>query len=220
MSPRGDLASYGSRVGATLLDGLVIAAVAFVVLLLVGSATEPDAIDSSVVLGIVLLNSLIYAPLLLCRSGAHNGQTLGKQALSIRAVRQDAEAITAPTALMREFVGKGLLGLIPLFTIVDFLFPLADDRRQAIHDKLAKTFVVRADAVPDLGREIEDPFGARGPEAPATPPSGWAPPSPAPTTGDDRPTPTDAGWGPPVPRAPAPKPDDDAPRGPFGPTGH
>ncbi len=221
----GDLAGYGPRVGATLLDGLVVGIIAFVATIVAAAAGAPTDITGYLVVVAVLLGSLLYAPALMCRSGEHNGQTLGKQALSIRVVREDAQPITSSPALLREFVGKGLLGLVPFFTIVDYLFPLGDPRRQAIHDKLASTFVVRADAVPDLGPAAPNPFGAR---PTATPPSArWdrePPPSPAatPVPPPDADTPTRGeGFAPPAPAAkpPARGPeDDDEIRGPFGPS--
>lgn len=164
----GDLASYASRVGAALLDGFVLALVVVAILEITGKPVDESR--GLIVIGTVL-STLLYATPLLRRRGTHNGQTLGKQALKIRAVRADAQPMDWGTALLREFVGKGALGLVPFFSIVDYLFPLADTRRQAIHDKLASTFVVRADAVPDLEPTpsealdeppyglSEDPFG-------------------------------------------------------------
>ncbi len=149
----GDLAGIGARIGAALIDLIPV----FVVTLVVSEAAAVSREDLSyVVVAAAILTSLLYAPVLLARSGAHNGQTLGKQALGIRVVRTDAEALTASTALLRELVGRGLLGLVPFYSVVDVLFPLADARRQALHDKLASTFVVRADAVPDLGPDAAD----------------------------------------------------------------
>lgn len=204
MRDRGDLASYLSRVGATILDTLVVGGVAVVLAVIAGAAGAPEETTGYIVIGAALLGTLIYAPVLMCRTGEHNGQTLGKQALSIRVVRQDAQPMTAQPALLREFVGKGLLGLIPFYTIVDDLFPLGDRRRQAIHDKLASTFVVHADAVPDLGPGAPDAFGTERLDA-DTAPSGWAPPASRPH--DDAPAPA-TGWAPPVAR---PRPGADAP---------
>jgi uncharacterized RDD family membrane protein YckC len=46
--------------------------------------------------------------------------------------------------------GVGILGLVPVvgslagvYTLLDYLWPLWDDKKQAIHDKVAKTNVVR-----------------------------------------------------------------------------
>lgn len=163
---RGDhLAGFLPRIGAALLDLSVLV----VLITIVVSVTGRDPRDSQdLVIVATAFFPLLYAVPLLIRGGRHNGQTLGKQALGIRVVREDADPIGPGSALIREFVGKGLLGLIPFFAIVDYLFPFADARRQAIHDKIGTTFVVRADAVPDLPEEepeadlglSEDPFGA------------------------------------------------------------
>lgn len=150
--------------------------------------------------------------------------------------------MTASPAVLREFVGKWVLGLIPFYTIVDYLLPLGDPRREAIHDKLASTFVVRADAVPDLERFAMAASGMHELDSPSVP-SGWTPPStpeppPAaasPSASADRtppasppPTPAAAkepgsgeGFAAPAdPPAPPTRPrdDDDEVRGPFGPS--
>lgn len=219
--PGDDLAGYMRRVGGTLLDSLIIGVVIFVIAFAAGAAGAPTDATGFVFIAAALLSSLVYGPVLLCRSGEHNGQTLGKQALSIRVVRQDAQPMTASPALLREFVGKGILGLVPFFTIVDFLFPLGDSRRQAIHDKLASTFVVRADAVPALEPAANDPFGARPTATPRGDPSDrGSSSSSVPPPAADTPTAAREGFTPPAPaaRPPARGPEDDNEiRGPFGP---
>ncbi len=166
-APGGDLAGFLPRIGAALLDLSVLVLLITIVVAITGR--DPRASQDLVVVATAFF-PLLYAFPLLIRSDRRNGQTLGKQVLGIRVVREDAQPMGPGSALVREFVGKGLLGLVPFFAIVDYLFPFADTRRQAIHDKIATTFVVRADAVPDLPEEqasepvdyslSEDPFGA------------------------------------------------------------
>ncbi len=142
-----DLAGIGARFGATLIDLVPV----LVVVGIIATRAGLEISDASYVgAATSLVVGLIYAALL-CRRGPHNGQTPGKQLVGIRVVRADAQPMDATPALLREFVGKGILGQIPLFAPVDYLFALGDRRRQTIHDKIATTFVVRADAVPDLG---------------------------------------------------------------------
>jgi uncharacterized RDD family membrane protein YckC len=163
-------AGWWARVAATLIDTVVAAVVGLaamytaVLLVYVGGGTMPQAETwGMVAFASVYLN---YAPLLMQRGGRRNGQTLGKQALGIRVIRADGGTITWGRALARELVGKGALGLIPLYSLFDALWPLSDARAQALHDKLAATLAVRA-------------AGARAPRAP-----GWAPPAPpAPSAG-------------------------------------
>ena len=181
-----DRASFGARALATLLDTVILAAFAIIAGLVssLGGASEQAVFW--VIAGALVLASALYGPLLLVRAGEHNGQTLGKQVTKVRSVRADGQAMDLRTAAIRELVGKTVLGsIVPFYTIVDYLFPLADARRQAIHDKLARTFVVTADAVPDFDRVAPggetDAFGRSSePRADRSSelPGGFRPPEP------------------------------------------
>jgi uncharacterized RDD family membrane protein YckC len=166
----GELAGWWSRVGAALIDGLVVSLPAAVVMLgivalvagLAGGISIGDgdtgvlvgllAIVASVILLVttVFVTALIYAPLTMRRAGAHNGKTWGKQLLGIRVVRMDGEPSTFTSAAIREVAVKfllfgivgGLLASIP--TLLDLLWPLWDDQNRALHDMLVDTRVVRA----------------------------------------------------------------------------
>jgi uncharacterized RDD family membrane protein YckC len=171
---------------ATLLDTLILASFAVAAGVVSSVAGASEEVVGWVIVGAALLASAVYGPMLLVRAGEHNGQTIGKQVLKVRSVRADGHAMDLRTAAVREFVGKTLLGLLPFYTIVDSCFPLADARRQAIHDKLARTFVVTADAVPDFDSLTPDggaPDAFGRPAAPpqdraAELPGGFSPPEP------------------------------------------
>jgi uncharacterized RDD family membrane protein YckC len=179
-----DRAPFGLRVLATVVDLLVIALVAMAVATVTQVAGADERAVRTVFVGAVLVTSALYGTFMLVRAGEHNGQTLGKQIFKVRAVRSDGHGMDVRTAAMREAVGKTILGIVPFYWIVDSLFPLADARRQAIHDKLAQTFVVTADAVPDFDRVA--PQGTPDAYGPATPradrtaelPGGFSPPEP------------------------------------------
>jgi uncharacterized RDD family membrane protein YckC len=179
-----DRASFGARVLATLVDLLVIAAVGLVIATVAQAAGGGERLVGTVFFGAVLAVSALYGTFMLVRAGEHNGQTLGKQIFKVRAVRADGHGMDLRTAAMREAVGKTILGVLPFYWIVDSLFPLADSRRQAIHDKLAQTFVVTADAVPDFDRVSPqggaDAFGHDPVRADrhAELPGGFSPPEP------------------------------------------
>lgn len=149
------LASWGSRVGAQLLDGLVVT-VAIGVMVVPGVLL---LIADQTVIGIVLLGLaafgwlavyVFYGGYLMQRDGERNGQTLGKQWVRIRVVRDTGQPYDLGSGLLREFVVKQLLfvwvgsafGGIPW--LVDSLWPLWEDENRALHDLIVKSHVVKA----------------------------------------------------------------------------
>jgi uncharacterized RDD family membrane protein YckC len=152
--PGTQLASWGSRVGATLLDGLILLLPTIgLIALVVGAFLGSDVAGVLVLLTSVLIFfvvTILYAPLLMARGGEHNGQTFGKQAVGIRVLRDTGEPFDVGWGFLREFVIKGLLfgvvgsALASIPTILDWLWPLWDDQNRALHDMVASTHVVRA----------------------------------------------------------------------------
>lgn len=70
------------------------------------------------------------------------GQTLGKKALKIRVCKvEDGQVPGYVKAFLRELVGKMVSSLV--FGL-GYLWPLWDSRKQAWHDKIAGTVVVKA----------------------------------------------------------------------------
>jgi uncharacterized RDD family membrane protein YckC len=73
----------------------------------------------------------------------HNGQTPGKMILDIRVVKTDGRALTGSDALVRYLgylLNSVLLG-------IGWLWAFFDKDRQGLHDKLAGTYVVKANYV-------------------------------------------------------------------------
>lgn len=161
-APAGPLAGWGRRLGATVLDGLIVGVPALLIMGLLGiGVTGTSASDSDVglvafigaaivsVLVFVVL-SLIYAPLTMMRRGEHNGQTFGKQALGVRVVRTSGEPMDFLWSALREVVIKNFaVGIAASFTfgiatLLNYLWPLWDDQNRAGHDFAASTRVVMA----------------------------------------------------------------------------
>jgi uncharacterized RDD family membrane protein YckC len=152
------LAGWWSRVGAFLIDGLIISVGALIVLAIFGAvfsagffASEETGVAALIVgmiLGFVAIAivSLLYAPLMMDRT---NGKTLGRMAMGIRVVRANGQPMTFGFAMLREVAVKWLLfgfaGSITfgLANIVDYLWPLWDDENRALHDFLVDTRTVR-----------------------------------------------------------------------------
>ena len=155
------LASWGSRVGAWFIDVLIIGIPAMVIffVLLAGSlgisGDDSDAgfwaLVGGALLSVVIFAviAILYAPTTMARQGAHNGQTLGKQLIGIRVVRDSGEPMTFWPAALREVVIKGLavgiassiIPFIPWF--LDNFWPLWDDENRALHDMAVSTHVVQ-----------------------------------------------------------------------------
>lgn len=84
---------------------------------------------------------------------AWRGQTLGHMAAGIRVRRTDSDVPPSLAGSATRWVVKqagNLVGFLPvisfagsLFTLINYLFPLWDKQSQALHDKAARTFIVR-----------------------------------------------------------------------------
>lgn len=158
--PRGELASWGSRVAAALIDALIVGLFAVVLLAalgigLVGASDDETGVVAWIVAAVLTVLAfaivwLLYAPLLMIRSGARNGQTVGKQLLGIRVARDSGEAYGFWPAVLREVVVKNLAvgiasAVIPVLPwLLDVMWPLWDDENRTLHDMAVSTHVYRA----------------------------------------------------------------------------
>ena len=145
-------AGWWQRVGATLLDTLVVVVAAGILGVALALAIADDTGDDAVT-GIAAATGFIvtgaYFCLLTARGGPRNGQTLGKQAVGIRVVRMDGAPVGIGFAFVREVLVKTLLFayaagfIIYIPTIVNYLWPLWDPESRALHDKIARSRVVQ-----------------------------------------------------------------------------
>jgi uncharacterized RDD family membrane protein YckC len=143
------LSGWWSRVGAYILDSIFTSIISWVGVGLIYGGSEA--------LGVFLLLAglvvaFFYYPLTMMREGVRNGQSLGKQLLGIRVVRDDGQAVGFGWALLRQFVVMYLLFavvggfLFGLPWLIDVLWPLWDRENRALHDMIVKSHVVKAEA--------------------------------------------------------------------------
>lgn len=148
------LASWGSRVGAQLLDWLILLVPSAILIGLVVGVFLAGSNVGGVVTAIIafllyIVVTLFYAPVLMAREGEHNGQTWGKQIVGITVVRDNGQQVELGFAFLRQFVVINLLfGFVGGFfagipTIVDWLWPLWDNENRCLHDMVVSTHVVR-----------------------------------------------------------------------------
>ena len=147
--PAGRPAEWLERVGAAVIDGLVRLAIAFVLIFIVALATSGDQ-DVTTIAVLVAMWGLLpfYAPILMAR---WDGQTIGHRAVGTRIVNSDGSSISGRRSVVREVLVKHLLidlggGVLTLgiFSLVNYLWPLWDDKNEALHDKMCSTRVVKA----------------------------------------------------------------------------
>lgn len=163
VSPQGrPLASWGKRLGAALIDAVVITIPSYIIMLVVGvgafqsadietdefgnvvSVGDPSSfiVTMLVSFGIVTALGIAYQVYF---NGSEKGQTIGKMALKIQ-VRDEKTGgpIGYGRAAIRWLVAVVLWAACYVPGIVDALFPLWDPKRQTIHDKAANSLVVDA----------------------------------------------------------------------------
>jgi uncharacterized RDD family membrane protein YckC len=152
---REELASWGSRAVATLVDGLIVGGVTLLILAGLGVGFFADGTVGALEVFVGLLVgslifavlALLYAPLIMART---NGQTLGKMLAGCRVVRADGQRVGFWWAALREVAVKGvLLGVAASLTggiayLVDVLWPLPDPENRALHDYVVDSRVVHS----------------------------------------------------------------------------
>lgn len=166
------LGSRAARFGALVIDQILVGVVAAVVGLVAHSA--------AVYYVTAMLGYVVYAVLMLSRSGEHNGQTLGKQWLSLRVVSISGPPVTFAVACKREVLGRFLPSLLTfgVYGVVDLLWCLWDPRKQTLHDKVGGTYVFTAVADPAQAPQLSVPGPPVFTGASATPPPPPPPPPP------------------------------------------
>lgn len=152
------LSGWWRRVGAALIDGLIVSMVAFAIMAAIGvgfvgsdfnSDAEIGALVGSLLVGVLVFAIVVlaYAPVMM---GATNGKTLGRMATGIRVVRANGRPISFGFAALREVLVKqiGIWGVASSFTfglayLLDVLWPLWDDENRALHDFIVDTRTIR-----------------------------------------------------------------------------
>ncbi|MGH8900159.1 MAG: RDD family protein [Egibacteraceae bacterium] len=158
----GRAAGWLPRAGSAIVDQLAcqailapIAVLAVVVGVIDALSSRGPLQDWPGLLGIAgyatLIVGAVTGPYYVLMEGRRAGQTLGKMAANVRVVDQATGGPIGPgKACVRWLVRLLFWVTVPLLTfgagimlpLVDALWPLWDERKQALHDKLAGTLVV------------------------------------------------------------------------------
>jgi len=142
---RSDYASWGRRVGAYLLDALVIAVPFIVIIVIALLAGDPEEDDGTWgIIGIAYLLTIV-APFIYftVMHGRESGQTLGKRWVGIRVADDSTGNSIGYGRAFGRYAITFVFWLIVIPAILDYLWPLWDRKKQALHDKVVGSVVVR-----------------------------------------------------------------------------
>jgi uncharacterized RDD family membrane protein YckC len=208
--PVWELSGWWRRVGASVIDAaLIYLPIGILFSILEEAAGFPEGLS-------ILFQLALASIYFMWTMSKWEGQTVGKKVTGIRVVRESGQAVDAKFAFVRQILVIGFLFdtiailFLAIPTILNYLWPLWDDKHQALHDKIVKSRVVRAEPVTDPGvfqaaQQQQAPVAPQfpvgtTPEAPApTPPVAPGPPPPPPAPGPSTPYTPPPGFENPVP---------------------
>lgn len=149
------LAGRGARLGAAILDGLILSGVMYLPLIVAvkasGNALFVNARFNTAgiselafllpVAGLLAVGWLNYLYV------SRNGQSIAKKIVGIKVVRSDGSRVSVARVFWLRNVLNTAIGMIPLvgavYWLVDSLL-IFGERRQCMHDKIADTIVINA----------------------------------------------------------------------------
>ena len=133
-------AHWGYRVGAWLIDAGTAVSVGLGIGLLLKQSSSVDTAESVGGLSILAAWVLLTAGF----SNKLGGQSLGKWVAGVRVIRHGQPALFG-RIFLRDTVA-GILYIVPLFFLVNAMFPLGSERRSVI-DRMVGTDVVETDRI-------------------------------------------------------------------------
>lgn len=145
---------------ALILDQLIAASLFLLltipaILVLIGSGEWDEGPDGNIQLlgasswsfGFFLLAVLLVVLFELwnlgVRQGRH-GQSIGKQLIRIKVVRQDRSGPLGVFAGIGRMILHSVLGSIPVVNVLNFVWPWWDPQNQCWHDKLISSIVLKS----------------------------------------------------------------------------
>jgi uncharacterized RDD family membrane protein YckC len=157
--PSGPRATFGQRLVAAIIDGLIVAVPLWVVSLLLGASVTLDidvtetgevtgtdvGVGAGLVAFYILVSIVVTVGYFGYFEGGASGQTIGKRAMGIRVLRSDGGPLGWGLAIGRFFARY-------LSAAICYIWMLWDREKQTWHDKICNTFVVPTSAYPIVPR--------------------------------------------------------------------
>lgn len=131
-------ASIGQRIGATLVDLVILSIIGFVFGYFWGTPTADDGSFGYSVNGLPALVLFAVDFCMIPLMEGLTGQTLGKRLSGIKVIKQDGSKMTVGTSFVRH-----LLDVVDLFFLCGLIVAASNARKQRVGDLVARTCVVR-----------------------------------------------------------------------------
>ena len=144
------LAGRGSRIGAIIIDSIVIMVISIPVAYIFGwfdglSETPPEKPSFFFTFSMFIFNTILYA-LINWKFLSKNGQSIGKKVMEIKITNLDGSVPNPNDIIIKRYIPYVGVSLIPIFSpligLINVLFVFKKDRR-CLHDYLANTKVVK-----------------------------------------------------------------------------
>jgi len=131
-APTGNLATWPVRVGAYLIDSIIVGVPSGI-----GSAIDGDAGAVYWIFALISLGLWVYNRVI---QQGQTGQSWGKKALGLKLVgAESGQPVGAGKALLRDITH--ILDGLPCY--LGYLWPLWDEKKQTFADKINNTYVVK-----------------------------------------------------------------------------
>jgi uncharacterized RDD family membrane protein YckC len=143
VQPTFQFAGFWIRFGAYLIDTMILGAVQLAIALALGQAGGALTDNGNGELTMALIGGLcgmVVGVTYAVFFTGYNGQTPGKMALRIQVIRSNGTPMTYGRAFLREVIGKFASGII---LGIGYLMAGFDSQKQALHDRIAGTYVIR-----------------------------------------------------------------------------
>jgi uncharacterized RDD family membrane protein YckC len=138
VAPAGEMvfAGFWIRVGAKIIDGIILTVVGFVLGFLASFIIRHAVVSTVLQNAISFVLSISYATYFLGKYSA----TPGKMACGLKVVRPDGEGITYARACGRVFAEI----LSSIILCIGYIMVALDEEKRSLHDRICDTRVVRA----------------------------------------------------------------------------
>lgn len=137
-------AGFWIRYAAGFLDGIITTviavAVSMVFFLLAPFSVDDELSNGSLIVFLLLFWGAIFGYFIIFTY--KKGATLGKMAVGIKVVSADDRRLSLGKVFLRETVGK-ILSYVTLY--IGYIMAGFTEKKQALHDKIAQTYVVYKD---------------------------------------------------------------------------